>query len=199
MMSFAALLSAAATSPTAQLLASSVASSPVIGLFATEDARLMTNEVAYHQKRLSGKLDDDTDDEHDEAWDDSSDDDDDTDMTGSDLDDDDDVGSEVSDNGDIKNDAQFSSVLAQANKMRGAALGEDFDDGEENFLDDNDFESPLDDTNVWRAVGEAVAVQVQGSVAVDANTMSAVAEASRLFDQCVELRNTKHTAAKAAH
>lgn len=196
MMSFAALLNASASSATAQVLASSVASSPLLAQFAVEDARLMTNEVAYHQKRLSGKLDD-SDDEHDEAWDNSSDDDDDTDVTGSDLDDDmddEDVGSDVSEDGDIRNEAQFSTVLAQANKMRDAALGEDFDDGEENFLDDNDFETPLDDTNVWRVVGEAAA---QTAFVSHDNTMTAVAEASRLFDTCVELRNAKHPATKA--
>jgi importin-7 len=191
MMSFASLMDASPLSATAQVLASSIANSPILGQLATEDARLMTNEVAYHQKRLSGKLDD-SDDEHDEAWDDSSDDDDDTDMTGSDLDDmdDEDVGSDVSDDGDIRNEAQFSTVLAQANKLRGASLGEDFDDGEENFLDDNDFETPLDDLNVWRAVGEAAA-RVP-AVLVDTNTIAAVEEASRLFEKCVELRNSKH-------
>lgn len=174
----------------AEILSSAVASSGMVGCCAVEEMRLMTSEVEYHQRRISGKLNDD-DDSYDEAWNDSSDDNA-TDVSGSDLDEGDDDGdSEVSEDGCIRNDAQFSSTLAQASKLRESALGEDFDDGEENFLDDDDFETPIDEANVWEMLLDAMGQCHRVDTFVDPRTRAAVVEASQLFTKCAALRHTK--------
>jgi importin-7 len=196
-MSLASLLQTAgmnaAQQPLAESLAEIVAGSSLVGVCAADEVRLMNNEVQYHQKRISGKLDDSEDDE---GWDDSSDDDDETEDSGSDLGDDfdDDMGSEANED-DIKNDAQYSATISQASKMRAAALGEDFDDDQENFLDDEEVETPMDEKNVWQTLLDVAGrYQSQGATPlVDANTLSVVEEASHLFAKCLELRKTNRT------
>lgn len=191
-----------AVSATALSLAASVLSSPsgLVAMLAEQESKLVAAEIAYHEKRLRGEKVDADDDEYDEFGD--SDDDDDTiesfsdgvhdlDDGGDDCDDDQDVD-------DANGPSQFNALVSKARGLR--EEDEDDDAFDTNFLANDDFETPLDDVDVWKRLADALSSGCR--VVASAHTLSSLNETSRLFATCQQLRGqhpSHHTALSTQH
>lgn len=178
-----------------------VLESNLLGAFAAKEAQLLRAEIQFHERRVKGEVDEDEDEEYD--WD-NSDDDDDTDSEGEfdEFDNDDEMDEDMDDDGNIgeddaiANDVQYKAVANKARQLRELQEAQEEAGGEDdvNFLEDDDFESPLDEVNVWCVLMDHMSgAQAAGLLALEPYSAQAqaVGEAAALLEAVWEARKAK--------